>query len=257
VNMGLIFFAIAPIVLMLVLMGHWGNVVDEIATEDQDELPRPLRSVSLYDDIWSPSVAAGMALMPVVLPTWFMVTFLGGPDPHSAFGVIVLAVVAGATLLALLAAPAVLLTKMTSGSWANLRPDRTLGVAATGGVEYWKAAALGLIALPVYLYGCVVSVYSLILAMSPIPANGTWAQPWAMPLAWLMMGVGVYLMHAFCWRLGLVYRAHHRRFPWVDQERIRQVKPVDRLSPEARRRLLERKQATVRGGVLGQERPAS
>lgn len=249
VNMGMIFVAVAPILLAIVLMGHWGNVVDEIATEDQDELPRPLRSVSFYDDLWNPAVGAGIALLPVVLPTWFLVRVLDTPDPHTTFGGVATGAVVVATAVAILVAPAILLTKVTSGTWANLRPDRVLGTALAGGADYCKAALLGLVALPLYLYGWGVSVYALIKLMS-LGEDGLWGQPWSLPLAVLVLVAGVYLMHAFCWRLGLVYRSHYRQFPWVGQERILADRAVPKLSPEARRRLLERKQAILRGDVL-------
>ena len=37
---------------------------------------------------------------------------------------------------------------------------------------------------------------------------------------------GIYLMHYFCWYLGILYKAHHAEFPWVLQRYIRD--PRDR-----------------------------
>ena len=33
--------------------------------------------------------------------------------------------------------------------------------------------------------------------------------------------LAVYLMHLFCWRVGLLYRAHHEDFPWAFQYHVR------------------------------------
>ena len=32
--------------------------------------------------------------------------------------------------------------------------------------------------------------------------------------------IGVYMMHYFCWYLGLIYRDYHEVFPWVLQRHI-------------------------------------
>jgi hypothetical protein len=36
--------------------------------------------------------------------------------------------------------------------------------------------------------------------------------------------LGIFLMHWFCWYLGLMYRAHQEQFPWVLQRHVRENK---------------------------------
>jgi hypothetical protein len=55
------------------------------------------------------------------------------------------------------------------------------------------------------------------VASAPQPVLGLPA--WAACCAAVpVVALGVYFMHAACWQLGLLYRAHHERFGWLYQK---------------------------------------
>ena len=39
-------------------------------------------------------------------------------------------------------------------------------------------------------------------------------------LGYAMLAGAIYVAHAFCWQLGLIYRTYHDRFPWILQRHI-------------------------------------
>jgi hypothetical protein len=76
---GMVFIAAAglfflwPVLLMLqgLILSHYGNVIDETGRNDRDDLPRPLRDLSFYDDIWAPFVSMfGGIMIAFVIPRW-------------------------------------------------------------------------------------------------------------------------------------------------------------------------------------------
>jgi hypothetical protein len=38
----------------------------------------------------------------------------------------------------------------------------------------------------------------------------------------------VYVLHFFCWHLGMLYRANHATFPWLAQRHIKTERPPRR-----------------------------
>ena len=212
---GLVFIFVAPLVMAMLLVSHYGNVIDEIGPQDHDELPRPLRSVSLRDDLWDPFVNVAASFMLCYLPVAVVAAHsegLPGPARMILVGLLILA--ATATL------PAVLLTTTTSGTFVNLRPDRLWGVMRTCGHNYVVAVIACVLALVCYGGGIWAADLALVSAMNAttyfnLPRWATWA------IGYPLLSVGIYLAHFFCWYLGLLYRAHHDAFPWALQRHVR------------------------------------
>jgi hypothetical protein len=208
------FFLVIPLWIIGIgfILAHYGNVVDETGPAEKDELPRPLRDAQLYDDIWHPfTFLAGTIMIcygPVLLAWRF-----GLPG----VAMIMLAIVG--TIFV----PAVLLTLATSGTVANARPDRLLGVIGGCGVEYW--ISLGILIVGATLYALGLWRFQIDTAMLFLPRRLSgfsasvpwWFEPW---IAYPAFFMGIHMMHWFCWSLGAMYRAHHDRFPWIMQRHI-------------------------------------
>lgn len=212
---GLIFMIAAPLICALILVSHYGNVIDEIGPQDHDELPRPLRSVSLRDDIWDPFVNVAASLMLCYLPVAVVAGRSGALPPAVRVALVALLLVAATVAL-----PAVLLTTTTSGTFLNLRPDRLIGVIRTCGHNYFVAVIAGALALAAYGGGMVAADLSLVALMGggaymEIPRWAHWA------IGYPLLSVGIYLTHFFCWYMALLYRAHHAQFPWMLQRHVR------------------------------------
>ena len=208
-------FLVAPLWIIGVgfLLSHYGNIIDETGPSERDELPRPLRDAELYQDIWRPFTHVAGA---VILCYWPVIVAqrLGAPP----FALV------GFTLFGSFFMPAVLLTLATSGTGENLRPDRILGVISACGTRYFTMVGLFLAADVTYGLGMWrFQIDSLLLFVS-----GSTASRFATTIPWWFerwftypaLFAGVYLMHWFCWSLGVAYRAHHDQFPWVLQRHV-------------------------------------
>jgi hypothetical protein len=227
VNAGIVFFAIAPLVLILLIVGHYGNVIDEIGPTDMDELPRPLRSLSWSDDLWGPfrDVFASLVLicLPLIAYGWIVLKF--DLSAQVKMGLTIGAVVISGISAFFL--PAILLAFHTSGTVFNARPDRILGLIARCGREYFPVAALGYLAVVLYGAGTFGTFYSLLRSMG--------LQSWrdfgwlgSAPVTYAILMVGIYLAHLFAWRVGLLYRNHQPQFPWINQVHVRKERDLSR-----------------------------
>lgn len=197
---------------MMVLFSHYGMVLEELAIEERDELPRPLRDANLYDDVFRPFCNE---LTAVVLCYWPVIALLLAGRQNHLLRVAELAFLSAGTFFF----PAVFLTAVTSGSFLNLWPPRVLETIACIGSRYVMYAVLFVAAALVYLLGIAGSVLGLgtifwVLTGIRLPGFvGRLA-------GCLTLAIGIYLMHAFCWILGLAYQRHHVEFPWVLQRHI-------------------------------------
>jgi len=215
-------FFIAPVILIMVflLLAHYAGVVDETGREEKDELPRPLRSLGWYEDLWGPFTQFFGALIicygPAVMVAGFLPKFLQVPVLFALLG-------AGTVVF-----PAVFLTLVSSGSVYNLRPDRVLGVMKACGGKYVFAVLLWIAAWFVYCWGAWAILVGTALFFVSTKLQWVWYAHPAVAFPGLL--VGVYLMHYFCWFLGLLYRGHHSEFPWILQfhSRKREAGPVRR-----------------------------
>jgi hypothetical protein len=234
----LMFPIIAAIILIFALIAHYGCVIDEIGREEKDELPRPLRQVNFADDFWWPFCNAVAAFILCYAPPFIAPRFVH--DPWMARFTLVSFFVLGTILF-----PAVWLTLQTSGSIMNLRADRLLGTIRLCGPRYVFLVILWLVAAIVYalgVEGLSISTFVAMLQMSGRVSKFVWA------ITLFLLMLGIYLMHAFCWQLGLIYRAKHTYFPWVMQ-RHEHVSSRERmaLNDAGRAVLNARRAANARG----------
>jgi hypothetical protein len=203
-------FFIAPVLLgvMVLILAHYGNVVDEIGPTGRDELPRPLRDASFGDDIWRPFKHVFAAL---ILCFWPMLLLVNLPETlWLIFGVPMF--VLGSFFF-----PAVLLTLCTSGSVENMRPDRVMKVIAACGASYFTAVLAWLIGIAIYLVGLYAFNFTFFkLFFKPQSTSVLFSAPVSLPILF----VGIMAMHYFGWVVGLLYRNHHAEFPWVMQRHI-------------------------------------
>jgi hypothetical protein len=226
---GLFFLWPVWVIYQSLLLAHYGNVIDDTGRNDQDDLPRPLRDLSFYDDMWSPFVQMTGALMIA-----YAIPMIALAALFDRTGLPVELAWLGGWVVGAIAAPALLLTTNLSGSTLNLRPDRVLGVMRTCGLHYFGVVIAGAIAFPIYFVGWIGICVSLLDAFVGAGSNVALLLEFVgIPesiarnvfLSWLIVPaallVGIYLMHYFCWYLGLLYKAHHDQFPWVLQRYIR------------------------------------
>jgi hypothetical protein len=184
-------------------------VVNDIATEDKDELPRPLRDFSWHDDLWGPfvhfSMAAFIAYGPLIAINWM-----------PASGVLLISYTLSVLIWGTFIFPALFLTTTTSGHWLNLAPDRVLRVIRNLGLKYVLCVILWAVATASYAIGIGGTMYALASLFAP---PGMMAgNPWLMTaVAYPMLIVGIFMMHVFCWYLGLQYRAYQPTFHWALQ----------------------------------------
>lgn len=204
------YFMLAPFWLMFecLIVAHYGNVIDEIGPASRSELPTPLRHVQWHEDMWGPFTQILTAMVICYGPGSVLLT--RADATNEAY---IVPISAGLSILGTLFVPATLLTTCTSGSILNARPDRLVAVAMICGVEY-------LLSLIVWVVGGTLSIIgifggnllgSALLSPVQVPRDLTRA------VVGGSLVLGTYLMHFFCWHLGLLYRKHHQQFPWLYQ----------------------------------------
>jgi hypothetical protein len=188
---------------------HFGSTIVAIGPDEHEDLPRPLGSLGLWDDILGPLAKVLVAVLICYAPMFAALAALSAPASLIALP---LMLVGGYYF------PAVLLTVMTSGSVLNLHPARIRKVIRFGDKRYFLLAIGWMIALPVYVWATLrVNLISSALGIEPGSYNRLEALA-AGPLAVL----SVFYLHYFCWQLGLMFRAGHERFGWVWEELDRQ-----------------------------------
>jgi hypothetical protein len=205
---GLPIFAI----LVAMLLAHYGYCIDELGPIARSELPRPLRDLDWREDLWGPFVRVTMALgwcywVPLLLVRFEL--------PLAA--TVVLS--GSAVLIGSVLFPAILLISATSGSVLNLRPDRIAGTIRALGPAYLVAMFLWLVTGPIYLAGMLGTLAMLVFMFEVDPLPGmTGTLHWALVAAsYGLLLSGIYLMHLFCWYIGVQYRRHYDHCPWVLQ----------------------------------------
>lgn len=216
--------SILNIPISMVIMAHYASVVESTGPDGHDELPRPLRDASFSEDLWWPLVQMFFSLGLTLGPVLFVLMWNPIPDGLRTPLSIVLA------LMGVVFLPAVLLTVVTGATMLNLRPDRVLGVMWACGWDYG-----------VSILGCfgVLGVYfAHILGYHLLPDAWITAHPWLNLLRhpsveYTTLGIAVYLGHFFTWHLGMLYRRHHEKFPWILQRHIPRPKPAPARRPPA------------------------
>lgn len=232
----LFILSLGGLILTAFVMGHYGNVVDEIGVEDRDDLPRLLRDARWHEDIWWPFVAVFGTLMLCFLPA--LVCAKLPVEPAVSAGLFTMMSFLGAYLI-----PAVLLTLVTSGHLSNMRPDRILKVVHTSGTSYFFAVVLFVAAYVPYLWGALgiliedvqlsgMNQFYLPFVKFKLVINlPRWITSYYTTLP--LLALGIFLMHAFCYQVGMLYRAYHGKFPWVGRYHVSDPKPpVPRRKPQ-------------------------
>jgi hypothetical protein len=223
---GLAFALFVVAFIYLMVIAHFANVVEEVGPNSNDELPTPLRNVSWWEDVIMPWFNFTIAYLYCFVP-WMVMFFsarIQGSMGMRAWAMTSLSLLAIGTFLF----PAVFLTTTTSGSILNLRPDRVFGVIATIGWRYLIVLALWVIGGGIYWFSSIVAI----AYVSSLMQTFLFFKQGKVHVGLAMGGifVGIYLLHVFCWVLGLFYRHHHTEFPWVLQRFVSQRK-VERRIP--------------------------
>ena len=194
--------------LAFLLFAHYAKTLVDNGPEAKDELPRPLGNLNIAEDIWHPFVQMSMAVIDAFLPTILCLMFV--PPPFRAVTILPLG-------LGLFFFPAILLTTATSGSHANLRPDRLAGVIRAAGGDYLVSFLTMLIAFPTLAFA--------FFSVGIFPPELLDKYPWIWKLnhpaaAYPIIMFNIIVMHFAMWHLGVIYRRHHPNFPWVLQHHI-------------------------------------
>jgi len=210
------------------VMAHYSNVINEVAFEERDELPRFMRNFSLSEDIWVPMVQFVLGVVYAFAPLAVWVKLAGVSRQGDALAL-------GLLLLGSFVFPAALLTMTSSGSLPNARPDRLLSVIAAAGTRYLWLAVVSFI----------VVVTSMItiggFGMIPVASLHDFYRL-HIPPGWVAIPIvlsQLYLAHYGAWQLGLLYRSKHAQFKWVNQLHIKRNRTT--LAP---RRLARRTMPT-------------
>lgn len=205
------FLLLAPFwpVLCMLIIAHYGNVIDETGPSSKTDLPTPLRNLDWHDDTFGSFWRVAVAVTACYAPGGLLLMNIAEVPPQILLP-LAIAMLAVGTLLF----PAALLTTTTSGSLLNLRPDRLFAVAYISGVEYMMILTTWCIAALTWGIGCVGLNWLMMELFQPAYDPPDWLT-W--PLAGGLLAAGTWLMHLFCTHLGLLYRRHHATFPWLFQ----------------------------------------
>lgn len=207
-------FLIPLIALSAAFFAHYGIVIEEIGWEGRDELPRPLRHMEIGSDFWWPFIHFGGALLICFGAAFYELIKLRFVYPSPmAWPIFLLLCVPGCIFF-----PAIALTLTTSGSQWNLRPDRVIRVMIECGSRYVVAALIFPIAATIYFVGTAGGHAIVLFHSLGHPGVEHWIEKPA--IVYPLLITGIYLMHYFCWYLGLMYRDFHDQFPWILQRHI-------------------------------------
>jgi hypothetical protein len=204
------FFIIVMAVPFMVclLMAHYGNIVEDIGPNQRDELPRPLRDLGWYEDIWSPLVGVMGSLLICYGP--MLLAIFAHISANAKFALLALLGGVGTFFF-----PAVLLTLQTSGTSFNLRPDRVLKVINACGASYFINVVLWVAAVVIYTWGWLGTSLAIVKTYGQYAKLPNLLTSWSITMPMLVLGM--FLMHYFCWCVGLLYRVYYAKFPWVFQ----------------------------------------
>jgi hypothetical protein len=194
---------------------HYVVVLQEIAREERDELPRPWRDFAFGEDIWQPLLYFLVSLALSYGAAWAYAKFgmsAGGraAPAHEEM------ILAGLLALGSWLFPVLLLTTTVSGSLNNLRPDRVMNAMIAMGWRYYGVvlAWMVTVVLSLYLVGgaALMPLPALRRAVAEYLSHGWMAFP--------LLFAQLYVAHWAAWQLAVLYRAHQPRFGWVLQEHV-------------------------------------
>lgn len=226
-----VFFGLIAFFLMLLIVAHYCNTIEDFGPNDRDRVPVLLRSVSLGEDLLNPlwhCLLAGLyAFAPTLLAFMFVPSTLLHEHP---------AITYATTAWGLVVFPAALFTSICGGVIQNLAPRRVLSVVVAAPIRYALACGVFYAALAVYSIASSTMTIASPTALVPSATRADLLR--AVLDTTVTLGVfalAVYLMHlAACW-MGLIYRSKHEQFNWVLQRHER-VNRTDVMSVLMNRR---------------------
>lgn len=239
------FLVVFSPVLIVMLIAHYANVVDETGPTGNDEIPALLRTANIFDDFLRPFLqvvgAYVLAISPVILTNLYV------KHLHPAMDL-------GFSVFLHLMIPAILLTMITSGAFNNLLPSRIFSVVMASGWHYWVVTFVGYIAVAsvgvAIFFGarCGGAVFHVLFRgpISSIPSL------FGMPIGVVMLitpfiiYASMYLVHVYAWQLGLLYRLHHDKFDWVWQKHTSERNDTQAQLHAHRQKMLEAQAARAR-----------
>ena len=221
VSAGIFFLGVGIPPVLLAIISHYGNVVEDLGPHEKDDFPRPLRDLEFHGDIWWPFCNLFGSLLMCYWPLMpLSLVLVAREDLPRMVPVLLISIVAG---LGTVAFPAVLLTLVGSGTGLNLRPDRLLKVMSQCGAAYFYTTVVWVAAGGTYMWGFVGTALAVASAMN-MASGSHWYLRWRILVP--MVLVGIILMHYFCYCVAMLYRKHHEEFPWVLQRHVREYQPV-------------------------------
>ncbi len=210
-------FFLFPFVLLIVgmIIAHYGNVMEEIGPTGRDDVPVLLRHVSFTDDIWHPLVGLFVGFAFAFLPAILLQAVGRFWKPASEMPELMVALV----IWGLLIFPAAGFTAITSGALQNMRPRYVFAVIRSAPGHYALVCIAFILSLTAYL---------AVLGGMAFASIAAWTAPVG-KLPWgkiLLTGGGliglvataIYLMHLATAWMGLLYRTRYDCFNWVYQK---------------------------------------
>lgn len=196
---------------LLLIPAHYACVIQDTGIDANDELPRPLRNVEFWDDLFYPGSQMLVAYFCSFSPAIAVLVSTSIPDGPRFVLAGVLALVGSVVL------PSIILTASTSGSYVNLRPDRLMSVIWKCGPRYWLAVVFWVLATVMYIVTALGALGPLVgvLVGMPLGAAGLAA------LAVIACAtIATFLGHLGSMELGFLYRRYHPSLPWAFQRHI-------------------------------------
>ena len=201
---------------LMATAAHYGCVVEDVGPDAIDELPRPGRDFGFGDDLFAPATRVVAALAICFGPATAVATVTNWGTAWAVLLTLGLGAVGAAFF------PAVVLTLLTGSTVLNLTPVRVVGVIVRCGGGYVASVLLGaasVIGTAVFVLG--PDTLPPLARLGPLVAY-TRGMSVAVPAVFATM----YVSHLFAWHLGMMYRQHHDRFPWVGQRHVPVPRPA-------------------------------
>jgi hypothetical protein len=219
---GLFFASIFGIFLISPILCQYSLIIQETGPAEKDELPAPLREFALREDVWDPFVHLFVSAVACFSAggLWYFY----GPDNSANDAITLVLLLAGAIFF-----PVVLMTAATDGILENFRPDRLVKVMGSAPISYLSVVLAFIGGGLVYLSGNAGLLHWAISLFHHSGAGPMEAPPWFVPGPligfWLALA-GLYLLYFACWQLGLIWRKHHTKFPWIAQHFLKGPTPA-------------------------------
>lgn len=212
-----VFFILPAFVIVLIMVAHYTNTIEEFGPNERDNIPVLLRSVSLGEDVIQPLFKCGVSSLYAFFPLLAIAIF-SPPHAFRDYPLLWLAPLGWGLLLF----PAALFTMVCGGVVHNLMPQRLLSVVIAAPVRYALASMVFYVALFGYCVALDTIEISPPTALVPSATQSQLLKTVANASITAGMFAGVvYLMHLAAAWLGLIYRSKHNDFNWVLQRHER------------------------------------